>query len=167
MMGVSGAGKSTLARRLADSLGWDFADGDNLHSAANVEKMAAGQPLTDADREPWLEAVARWIDGEIRAGRNGVIACSALKRSYRDTLRRPQVVFILLRVPRDELQRRLAHRPGHFMPAILLDSQLAALEPPAADEQAFVVDAAGEPENTLELIRKGLSEAGSGHGSSV
>lgn len=167
MMGVSGAGKSTLAGRLADSLGWDFAEGDGFHPAANVAKMAAGQPLTDADRVPWLEQVEHWIDTEIEAGRNGVITCSALKRSYRDRLRRPEVLFVHLSVPRDELERRLIRRPGHFMPASLLDSQLRALEPPAADERAIVVDAAGDPEVALGLIRKFLSEAGSGRGSSA
>src|SRR5580693_3470155 len=107
VMGVSGAGKSTIARRLADELGWDFAEGDDLHPLANVAKMAAGHPLTDADREPWLDAVASWIDGEIETGRHGVITCSALKRSYRDRLRRPQVLFVYLSVPRTELERRL------------------------------------------------------------
>ena len=105
MMGVSGAGKSTIARRLASVLGWDFAEGDELHSAANVAKMAAGQPLTDADRRPWLEQVAHWIDTEIKAGRSGVVTCSALKRAYRDMLRRPQVLFVYLSVPRADLER--------------------------------------------------------------
>src|SRR5215469_1721388 len=91
VMGVAGAGKSTVAHRLADALGWDFAEGDYLHSAESVAKMAAGQPLTDADRKPWLEQVAQWIDAEIESGRSGVITCSALKRAYRDILRRPQV----------------------------------------------------------------------------
>src|SRR5579871_2596663 len=91
VMGVAGAGKSTVARRLADALGSDFAEGDELHPAESVAKMAAGEPLTDADRRPWLEQVGSWIDAEIKAGRSGVITCSALKRSYRDLLRRPQV----------------------------------------------------------------------------
>ena len=95
--------------------------------------MAAGEPLTDVDRLPWLEGIAGWIDGEIAAGRCAVIACSALKRVYRDALRRPEVLFIYLSVPRAELDRRVSGRHGHFMPASLLDSQLAALEPPAAD----------------------------------
>ncbi len=166
MMGVSGAGKSTVARRLADALGWDFAEGDQLHPATNVAKMAAGQPLTDADRRPWLRQVAHWIDAEIEADRSGVISCSALKRAYRDVLRRPQVLFVYLSVPRAELERRLTSRPRHYMPATLLASQLAALEPPAADEAAIVVDATGGPARTVALIRTSLSEAGAARGSS-
>lgn len=167
VMGVAGAGKSTVARGLADSLGWDFAEGDELHSEQSVAKMAAGQPLTDADRWPWLEQVAHWIDAEIEAGRNGVITCSALKRSYRDILRRPQVRFVYLAVPRAELERRVAQRPEHYMPASLLDSQLAALEPPAADEGPIVIEAAGDPGRSVELIRERLLGAGSDRGSSA
>jgi carbohydrate kinase (thermoresistant glucokinase family) len=157
MMGVSGAGKSTIAQRLAERLGWDFAEGDDLHPAANVAKMAAGQPLTDADRAPWLEAVARWVDEEIQAGRRGVITCSALKRDYRDMLRRPEVVFVYLSVPRAELERRMALRTGHYMPASLLDSQLEALEPPGADEAALTVAADGDPVRTVESIAAALT----------
>jgi gluconokinase len=158
MMGVSGAGKTTVARRLAAELGLDFAEGDDLHPAANVAKMAAGEPLTDADREPWLEAVAAWIDGEIRSGRRGVITCSALKRSYRDLLRRPQVLFVYLSVPRVELERRLQHRSGHYMPASLLDSQLETLEPPTADENALTITASDAPARNIEQIRARLAE---------
>jgi gluconokinase len=150
-MGVSGSGKTTVGTRLARRLGWDFAEGDDFHPAINVTKMAAGQALTDADREPWLDAIAAWIDAELQAGRCGVITCSALKRRYRDRLRRAGVRFIYLRVASAELERRLTHRPGHFMPASLLDSQLAALEPPGADEAALTVDADG-PEQTVESI---------------
>ena len=166
-MGVSGAGKSTVARLLASVLGWDFAEGDDLHPPANVAKMAAGRPLTDADRKPWLEQVARWIDEEIAAGRCGVITCSALKRAYRDALRRPEVLFVHLSVPRNELQQRLAGRPGHFMPASLLDSQLEALEPPAAGEQAVAIEATGDPQQAVDSIRRRLSEAGRSRGSSA
>src|ERR1700722_17662389 len=104
VMGVSGAGKTTIARALAERLGWDFAEGDDLHPAANVAKMAAGQPLNDADRAPWLAAVGDWIDAELAAGRSGVITCSALKRAYRDRLRRPAVRFVYLAVDADELR---------------------------------------------------------------
>jgi gluconokinase len=159
VMGVSGAGKSTVARRLADVLGWDFAEGDELHPAANVAKMAAGQPLNDADRHPWLLRVAAWIDAEISANRSGVIACSALTHAYRDLLRRPEVVFVYLEVSRAELARRVRARAGHFMPASLLDSQLEALEPPGPDERALRIDADGSPGRTVELIRRRLTEA--------
>jgi carbohydrate kinase (thermoresistant glucokinase family) len=157
MMGVSGAGKSTIARCLADELGWDFAEGDDLHPPANVAKMAAGEPLTDADREPWLEAVAGWIDDEISSGRHGVITCSALKRSYRDLLSRPQVLFVYLSVPRTELEQRMRNRKGHYMPASLLDSQLNTLEPPEPDETALTVAAGDDPARTIELIRARLA----------
>jgi carbohydrate kinase (thermoresistant glucokinase family) len=157
-MGVSGSGKSTVGARLAQRLGWDFAEGDDFHPAANVAKMAAGQPLSDADREPWLAAIAAWIDAELQAGHRGVITCSALKRDYRDKLRRADVRFVYLRVARAELERRLTGRPGHFMPATLLDSQLAALEPPSADEAALTVDA-DDPEQSVETIVTALKRS--------
>ncbi len=140
VMGVSGSGKSTFAAQLAARLGWDLVEGDDLHPAANVAKMAAGVPLTDEDRAPWLAAIAGWIDAEAEASRSGVITCSALKRAYRDALRRPEVRFVYLEVGRAELERRLAARRGHYMPASLLDSQLEALEPPGDDEDAITVD---------------------------
>ena len=152
VMGVSGAGKTTIAHNLATRLGWDFAEGDALHPAANVAKMAAGHPLSDADREPWLEAVAAWIDHEIEAHRHGVITCSALKRAYRDILRRPEVLFVYLSTSKPELERRLASRRGHYMPANLLDSQLETLEPPDADEAALTVAADGDPASAVESI---------------
>lgn len=158
-MGVSGAGKSTIARLLAARLGCDFEEGDELHPEANVAKMASGQPLSDEDRKPWLQAVARWIDGQIAAGRTGVITCSALKRSYRDALRRPEVTFVYLEVPRDVLQRRLVMRHGHFMPLSLLDSQLAALEPPAADEAALTIEATAQPEQVADQIAQRISDS--------
>ena len=151
VMGVSGSGKSTFARLLAERLGWDFEEGDELHPAANIAKMASGQPLTDADREPWLATIRAWIDSELDHDRSGVITCSALKRRYRDELRRPGVRFVYLNVPRAELERRLAERAGHFMPASLLDSQLAALEPPEPDEDAITVSA-GDPEASVEEV---------------
>ena len=156
VMGVSGSGKSTVGARLAQRLGWDFAEGDDFHPAANVAKMAAGQPLTDADREPWLAAIAAWIDAELQAGRRRVITCSALKRHYRDELRHADVRFVYLRVARAELERRLTDRPSHFMPASLLDSQLAALEPPAADEAAMTVEAS-DPDRAVDTIVAALA----------
>jgi gluconokinase len=148
VMGVSGSGKSTLAQGLADTLGWPFQEGDDLHPAANIAKMSAGIPLTDDDRAPWLDRVAAWIDSHP----TGIVTCSALKRSYRDRLRRPGVIFVLPDVPRAVLQERLAHRSGHFMPASLLDSQLDTLEPLGPDEAAIVVDATQGPETTLAEV---------------
>jgi gluconokinase len=147
IMGVSGSGKSTVGMLLARRLGWPFEEGDSLHPAANVAKMAAGHPLTDEDRWPWLEKVADWADEQLEAGLSGVITCSALKRSYRDLINRrgTGVDFVYLKVSRAELEARVAHRPGHFMPASLLDSQLEALEEPGDDEPGIRVDAGPDP----------------------
>nr|WP_082764023.1 gluconokinase [Frondihabitans sp. PAMC 28766] len=139
-MGVSGSGKTTVAELLASRLGWDFAEGDRLHPEANVAKMAAGIPLDDADRWPWLDAIASWIRTHTDAGQPGVITCSALKRAYRDVLRGPNVVFVHLVAAADLLAVRVAQRPGHFMPASLLGSQLALLEPLGPDERQVVID---------------------------
>ncbi len=140
IMGVSGCGKTTTGRTLADLLHADFVDGDDLHPPANRAKMAAGHPLTDADRAPWLTAVGAWIDARIAADELGVIPCSALKRRYRDALRRPEVAFVYLHGTYDQIAQRLRERSGHFMPPALLDSQFADLEPPRADERALWVD---------------------------
>jgi gluconokinase len=146
VMGVSGSGKSTVAGLLAAELGWDLLEGDDLHPAANVAKMAAGHALTDADRAPWLTAIADWIATEVRAARSAVVSCSALARAYRDTLRRsiserPDtcLTLVYLTGDREQLRRRLAARHDHFMPAALLDSQLRRLEPPAEDEYAITL----------------------------
>ena len=139
VMGVSGVGKTTLATLVADRLGWPFEEGDALHPEANVAKMAAGHPLDDNDRKPWLERIAAWIDERRAAGEAGVVTCSALKRSYRDILRRPNVVFVHLTGPKEVTAERLAARKGHFMPPTLLDSQLATLEPLEPDENGFEV----------------------------
>jgi carbohydrate kinase (thermoresistant glucokinase family) len=150
-MGVSGSGKSTVGRAVADALGASFVDGDDLHPAANVAKMAAGIPLTDADREPWLRAVGRTLaDGD---DTGVVVACSALKRSYRDLIRAeaPGTVFAELDGPRELLQERMI-RPGHFMPASLLDSQLATLEPLQADEAGLRLDIAESPAELAAAI---------------
>lgn len=140
LMGVSGSGKSTVAAVLAGRLGWPFEEGDDLHPQANVDKMAHGHPLSDDDRRPWLRLVREWIDDRLDAGESGIITCSALKRSYRDVLRRDGVVFVLLDGERDAIAARLAKRQGHFMPTTLLDSQFATLERPGSDESAIVVD---------------------------
>jgi carbohydrate kinase (thermoresistant glucokinase family) len=140
LMGVSGCGKSTVAHNLVALLGWDFAEGDEFHSAANVEMMREGHPLHDADRWPWLERIAAWIGEHIDAGRPGIVTCSALKREYRDVLRANAVVFVHLSGSRELIAKRLADRHGHYMPATLLDSQFADLEPPGPDERALTVD---------------------------
>jgi gluconokinase len=144
--GVAASGKSTVGRLIADQLGWPFTDADTLHPAANVAKMHAGLPLTDADRRPWLAAVVDRIDGYLEAGQSAVLACSLLKRSYRDELiaSRLTVRIVFLDVSRAELTRRLSSRHGHFFPAKLLDSQLAALEPPQPSERLLVVAEAGQ-----------------------
>lgn len=158
IMGVSGSGKSTIAAILAERLGWTFEEGDSLHPAANVEKMEAGIPLTDDDRWPWLAKVADWIDGRLDTGENGIITCSALKRSYRNVLNRrgSGVEFVYLAVDHAELKERVEHRVGHFMPPSLLDSQLQTLEPPTPAEPAIRVDAAVDPQLVVDRIMREL-----------
>lgn len=155
VMGVAGSGKTTIGRRLAEALGWPFADGDDLHPPANLEKMAAGLPLTDADRLPWLRELRRRIERHLAAGENAVIACSALKASYREILAgdRERVHFVHLTGSPELIRRRLEQRQGHFMKVQMLDSQLAALEPPA---DAVAVDVAGSPEEIVAEIRRRL-----------
>jgi gluconokinase len=154
VMGVSGSGKTTIGTLLAERLGWPFEEGDSLHPLANVEKMAAGHPLTDDDRWPWLEKVADWVDARLDAHESGVITCSALKRAYRDRIDRrgSGVEFVYLRVRRDELEHRVEMREGHFMPATLLDSQLATLEEPSANEPSILVDAGPDATVVVDSI---------------
>ena len=141
VMGVSGSGKTTIGRALARRLGWLFQEGDALHPPENVAKMSAGHPLDDADRAPWLAAIAALIDEWRARGKAGVITCSALKRRYREVIigDRPGVRLVYLAGSRESIAERLAARRGHFMPATLLDSQFAALEPPLPKEGAIVV----------------------------
>ncbi len=139
VMGVSGTGKSTVAGLLAERLGWELAEGDDLHPPENVAKMRAGTPLTDEDRWPWLDEVAAWIHARGDAGTPGIITCSALRRVYRDRLRGPGVVFVHLAGTREEIAAQMSKRSGHYMPLSLLDSQLATLEPLEPDETAVVV----------------------------
>jgi gluconokinase len=152
VMGVAGCGKSTLAALLAQRLGWPLQEGDALHPQANVDKMAAGQPLTDADRWPWLRLTAEWIDARTAADEPGIVTCSALKRAYRDVLRHEGVRFVHLTGTRDLLAQRMQDRSGHFMPPSLLDSQLATLEAPGADEAAITIDIALAPEAQLAAV---------------
>ncbi|WP_291195362.1 gluconokinase [Frateuria sp.] len=161
VMGVSGSGKTTIARQLADALGYVFVDGDDLHPPANIARMSAGIPLEDADRWPWLDAIAARMHRELAAGRSIVVACSALKRAYRERLQRvgPAVRFVYLEVGHQELARRMRGRE-HFMPPELLGSQLATLEAPAGDEPALRVDANGTVTRTLALVLQGLQKQG-------
>ena len=151
VMGVSGSGKSTIGQAVADALGAAFVDGDDLHPAANVAKMAAGIPLTDADRGPWLRAVGRTLAAGGDAG--VVVACSALKRAYRDLIRSeaPGTVFAELDGPRELLEQRMI-RPGHFMPASLLDSQLAPPEALQPDEAGLRLDIERPPADLVAAI---------------
>ncbi len=155
VMGVSGSGKSTVAGLLATRLGWDLAEGDDFHPEANVRKMASGHPLTDEDRWPWLRRVGEWITEHTDAGRPGIVTCSALKRSYRDLLRGEHVVFVHLTGDPQQIATRIAARHGHYMPASLLHSQIADLEPPGPDERSIDVDVAGTPsEIAAEVIAR-------------
>ncbi len=142
--GVAASGKTTLATALASALGWSFVEGDDLHPPANRAKMAAGVALDDADRWPWLAAIAARLNAWQAAGSAGVISCSALKRAYRDELRAaaPDLVFVYLDADAALVAARFADRRGHFMPAALIDSQFAVLEPPGPDEPVIRIAAA-------------------------
>jgi gluconokinase len=161
--GVSGSGKTTVGALLAGRLGWRFADADDFHPDANVAKMRAGLPLTDADRMPWLRAVAAWIDGQIADGVSAVVACSALKRSYRDLLvdgHHDQVLIAMLDVPRAQLERRLTLRHGHFFPERLLASQFAALERPTPDEGVLTVPVGRDAGDTADRVLAAAKASG-------
>ncbi len=150
IMGVSGAGKSTVGAKLAAALGWPFVEADELHPPASIAKMKRGEPLDDADRAPWIEAVA----ARMRTLTDGVVACSALRERYRKVLRvRPDVRFVFLDVPRPVLGQRLAHRRGHYLPPSLLPSQLATLEQP---DDALIVDGNQPVDAAVQQIRATL-----------
>ena len=159
MMGVSGVGKTTVGRRLAEALGYGYAEGDAYHPPANVEKMRSGQPLDDDDRWPWLRAMAADIDRWLADGTGMVLACSALKRRYRDLLigDRPGVRLVQLTGDETLIRQRIEARPDHYMPPTLLSIQLATLEPPSTDEHPIVVDVLAAPESCVETIRRALA----------
>ena len=153
-MGVSGSGKTTIGVELARQLGWPYLEGDDLHPPANVAKMHGGTPLTDEDRWPWLDAIKAWIDARLAEGGHGVVACSALRRAYRERLGvgRNGVAVVFLHAERALLADRLARRKGHFMPAALLDSQIATLEVPGPGEHPITVDIGGTAEAVVADI---------------
>ena len=155
VMGVAGSGKTTIGLLLAETLGWPYEEGDDLHPPANREKMAAGIPLADEDRLPWLQEIRARIEHHLAAGEDAVISCSALKASYREVLAGglDGVRFVHLTGSPELIRERLAHRTGHYMKAGMLDSQLAALEPPAG---AVEVDVASPPEEIVAEIRRRL-----------
>jgi gluconokinase len=155
LMGVSGSGKTTIGRQLADELGWQFYDGDDYHPQANIDKMSRGIPLNDDDREPWLNGLRERIHNHLREGRPAVVACSALKRRYRELLLRDNAgaQLVYLRGDYDLILKRMTARTGHYMKAGLLKSQFEALEEP---EGAMAVDISQEPEHIVGLIKREL-----------
>jgi gluconokinase len=155
IMGVSGVGKTTVGELLAASLDWPFYDADDFHPVANVEKMRRGEPLTDADRGPWLDAVAGLIHSSADGGRSAVVACSALRAAYRATLTAAanDVRIVFLNAPREVLAERIGRRTGHFMPASQLPNQFTTLEPP---KDAIWIDACQAPSDIVTSIRTAL-----------
>ena len=158
LMGVAGAGKSSVMAALEGRLGWPTLEGDAVHPPDNIARMAAGIPLTDADRAPWLAAISSWIAAREAARESSIVTCSALKRRYRDGLRsrHPSLWFVHLQAPRAILEARIRTRPGHFMPTSMLASQLEALEPLGQDEPGMIVDALATPADTADRIIQAL-----------
>ena len=163
IFGVSGAGKTTVGKLLARELGWSFIEADDFHPAANIEKMRSGHPLTDKDRWPWLEQLRQQIERSFSAGENAVLACSALKRAYRDRLRvSDEVKFVFLSADYALVEKQLRSRHGHFMNAALLQSQFDDLEEPQPDENVLTIELGRTPEKIVERIEAKLNVAGSG-----
>jgi gluconokinase len=162
VMGVAGSGKTTIGEKLAERLGWAYEDGDKFHPKSNVEKMSAGHALTDEDRWPWLRAIAGEIDRVCNEDSHVVIACSALKRSYRDVLvhGRSDVRIVYLDGTQELIGRRLKARKGHFMPPTLLDSQFKTLEPPGADERPITVSIDASVEAIVDDVMRKLANPG-------
>jgi gluconokinase len=157
IFGVAGAGKTTIGEGLARELDWKFCDTDDFHPVANVEKMRSGVPLSDKDRQPWLERLRQLIKKSLMANENLVLACSALKKKYRDRLKvSDEVKFVLLRGDREQIAKQLAQRRGHFMNPDLLESQFADLEEPLASENAIVVELGQKPGELIEKIKTSL-----------
>jgi gluconokinase len=158
VMGVSGSGKTTIAERLATAEGWTLLEGDAFHPPENVAKMAAGTPLTDEDRWPWLHAIATAIDAYRARGESAVVACSALRRVYRDILigNRGDVRLVYLKGSQALIAERMRARKGHFMPPALLDSQFRTLEEPGPEEHPITVEIGGTPDEIVEKIKESL-----------
>jgi gluconokinase len=163
IFGVSGAGKTTVGKLLAREFGWSFIEADDFHPAANIEKMRSGHPLTDKDRWPWLEQLRQQIERSFSAGENAVLACSALKRAYRDRLRvSDEVKFVFLSGDYALVEKQLRSRHGHFMNAALLQSQFDDLEVPQPDENVLTIEPGRTPEEIVERIKTKLNLTGSG-----
>ena len=163
IFGVSGAGKTTVGKLLAREVGWGFIEADDFHPAANIEKMRSSHPLTDEERWPWLERVRQQIERSLAAGENAVLACSALKRAYRDRLRlSDEVKFVFIRGDYALVEKQLRSRHGHFMNAALLQSQFDDLEEPQQNESVLTIQLGRTPQEIVEEIKTNLNLAGSG-----
>jgi gluconokinase len=161
--GVSGAGKTKIGELLAQELHWKFYDADDFHPQVNIDKMERGEPLTDEDRQPWLQSLREAITRSLSANENAVLACSALKRKYRELLRvNADVKFVFLHGSRARIADQLKQRRGHFMDPALLDSQFADLEEPESSEDMLTIELTGEPDELVEQIRQKLSPSRTG-----